>query len=45
MGLTVGNTQDNFNYKVVRQFALVTVLWGHCRYVGWGDFGCTADLA
>ncbi|WP_371068231.1 cbb3-type cytochrome c oxidase subunit I, partial [Salmonella enterica] len=27
-GLTVGNTQDNFNYKVVRQFALVTVLWG-----------------
>ena len=28
MGLTVGNTQDNFNYKVVRQFALVTVLWG-----------------
>lgn len=28
MGFAVGNTQDNFNYKVVRQFALVTVLWG-----------------
>lgn len=28
MGFTVGNTQDNFNYKVVRQFALVTILWG-----------------
>ena len=28
MGLTVGSNQDNFNYKVVSQFALVTVLWG-----------------
>ncbi|OYZ33891.1 MAG: cytochrome C oxidase Cbb3, partial [Polynucleobacter sp. 16-46-70] len=28
MGLTVGNNQDTFNYKVVSQFAIVTVLWG-----------------
>ena len=28
MGLTVGSNQDTFNYKVVSQFALVTVLWG-----------------
>ncbi len=28
MGFAVGNTQDNFNYKVVPQFALVTILWG-----------------
>ena len=27
MGFAVEN-QDTFNYKVVRQFALVTVLWG-----------------
>ena len=28
MGITVGSNQDTFNYKVVSQFALVTVLWG-----------------
>ena len=28
MGLAVGNNQDTFNYKVVSQFAIVTVLWG-----------------
>ena len=28
MGLTVGSNQDTFNYKVVSQFAIVTVLWG-----------------
>ena len=28
MGLTVGSNQDSFNYKVVSQFAIVTVLWG-----------------
>ena len=28
MGLTVGGNQDTFNYKVVSQFAIVTVLWG-----------------
>jgi cytochrome c oxidase cbb3-type subunit 1 len=28
MGLTVGSNQDNFNYKVISQFAIVTVLWG-----------------
>lgn len=30
MGLTVGSNQDNFNYKVISQFAIVTVLWGIC---------------
>jgi cytochrome c oxidase cbb3-type subunit I len=28
MSFAIGDTQDNFNYKVVRQFALVTILWG-----------------
>ncbi len=28
MGLTVGSNQDTFNYKVISQFAIVTVLWG-----------------
>ncbi|MCW1965098.1 cbb3-type cytochrome c oxidase subunit I, partial [Polynucleobacter sp.] len=28
MGLTVGGNQDTFNYKVISQFAIVTVLWG-----------------
>jgi cytochrome c oxidase cbb3-type subunit 1 len=28
MGFTVGSNQDTFNYKVVSQFAIVTVLWG-----------------
>ena len=28
MGLAVGNNQDTFNYKVISQFAIVTVLWG-----------------
>jgi cytochrome c oxidase cbb3-type subunit I len=28
MGIAVGSNQDTFNYKVVSQFAIVTVLWG-----------------
>jgi cytochrome c oxidase cbb3-type subunit 1 len=28
MGLAVGSNQDTFNYKVISQFAIVTVLWG-----------------
>ena len=28
MGITVGSNQETFNYKVVSQFAIVTVLWG-----------------
>ena len=28
MGAAVDKSQTSFNYKIVRQFALVTVLWG-----------------
>ena len=28
MGTTVDNSQASFNYKIVKQFAIVTVLWG-----------------